>query len=442
MKTHSTIIIPWLTTLCCAALTAAVAPDVDAKLKTCKVKFGGPGIDDSATVRALLPNCSTNAEIIFKANTDYNISTPINFGILNNVKITINGNLHLPTSIPYVQSLVNVTGSLYWFTISGTDVTLQGNTDPNWGFIYPYGQQWWEAAQYVLPLGGLPNRPHVFKINVNNTIIRNMKISKPIAWTFALSGNNYQVYNNWIDASYDLNTPNVFPFNTDGYDVGGYNYTFHDNHVFNGDDCVAVNNGAHNIYITNMICEGGHGISLSGTNNINNVTFNNITSHNSLYATRFKSSLNSTGNVSNVHWQNIYILNATFPIFATSVYFDQNTHRGEVPGGPYPPGTTATEIANFTWTNVSGTINDMYPGDGSCVTDPCWYFVNGTTDTAGVTFQLLNQTASGVHLENINLLPIDGKGVSDTFCDPTSFKDGTKHLGFKCYNGPYEATKG
>jgi len=120
-----------------------------------------------------------------------------------------------------------------------------------------------------------------------------MKISQPIAWNFALKGNNYVVHDNWIDASYDLNTPAVFPFNTDGYDVGGYNYTFYNNHVFNGDDCCAINNGgtlhysclahreadadlillAHNIYITDMICEGGHGISLSGTDNINNVTF-------------------------------------------------------------------------------------------------------------------------------------------------------------------------
>lgn len=180
-------------------------------------------------------------------------------------------------------------------------------------------------------------RPHGFSINVNRTIIRYMKISKPIAWKFALSGSDYVVHDNWIDASYDLDTPNVFPFNIDGYDVKGQsrcltyhrrnwllttvgpNFTFYNNHVFNGDDCVAVNNGAHDIYITDMICEGGHGISLSGTDDISKVTLNNITSRNSLYATRFKSSLDSKGDVSDVHWQNIYVLNATFPVFATSV---------------------------------------------------------------------------------------------------------------------------
>lgn len=86
--------------------------------ETCIVPSGGAGVDDSQGVRDLLPLCSNNSEIIFASCTNYNISTPINFGTLHNVTITILGNLNLPQSITYVQSLVNVTGSLYWFTIA------------------------------------------------------------------------------------------------------------------------------------------------------------------------------------------------------------------------------------------------------------------------------------------------------------------------------------
>jgi polygalacturonase len=211
---------------------------------TCVVPFGGPGVDDAATVRAMLPNCSTNAEIIFSSCTTYNISTAINFGTLQNVTVSILGNLNMPSSIPYVQSLVNVTGSLYFFTFKGNNVTLQGNTNPAEGFVYWHGEQWWKAAQYITPLGGLPLRPHGFSFNVNNTIIRNMKISKPIAWQFALSGSDYTIHDNWIDADYDLSLVDGFPFNTDGYDVKGPRFHFYNNRVSNGDDCVAVNNGA------------------------------------------------------------------------------------------------------------------------------------------------------------------------------------------------------
>lgn len=139
--------------------------------------------------------------------------------------------------------------------------------------------------------------------------------------------------------------------------------------IFNGDDCVAVNKG-NNITVRNMHCEGGHGASISAATGVSNVLFDNITSVNCLYATRFKSSLNAVGNVTNVTWSNIKVINATYPIFATGVYFDQNTNRGKVPG-VYPANSTATHISNFLWTNVSGTINDVHPGDGSCTTNPC-----------------------------------------------------------------------
>lgn len=201
-----------------ASTAALLLSSLTSAFNTCVVPFGGPGIDDSVAVRALLPNCSSNSQIIFASCITYNISTPINFGTLSNVTISIQGNLNLPSSIPYIQSLVNVTGSLYWFTIRGTNVTLEGSQKADTGFVYAHGEQWWVAAQYVTPLGGLPLRPHGWSINANQTTIRYMKINKPIAWQFSLSGNNYVVHDNWIDASYDLNTPNVFPFNTGTFD--------------------------------------------------------------------------------------------------------------------------------------------------------------------------------------------------------------------------------
>jgi hypothetical protein len=93
---------------------------ITSAFKSCVVPFGGEGVDDSDAVRALLPNCSRDAEIVFSSCKNYNISTPINFGALSNVTISILGNLNLPDSIPYVQSLVNGSAGqkLSWFTIS------------------------------------------------------------------------------------------------------------------------------------------------------------------------------------------------------------------------------------------------------------------------------------------------------------------------------------
>ncbi|KAF8589113.1 glycoside hydrolase family 28 protein [Ramaria rubella] len=382
------------------------------------------GTDDVPALQATIADCSSNAKILFKQGTTYNISTPVKFGTLNNVEIAFEGNLQLPKGIPYVQSIVNASGgSVHWFTISGTNVTISGSQDPDWGWIDTYGEPWWVAAQLTDP-GGLPTMH-------SDSVIRWLKLRKPIAWNFSVAGNNIHVYNITIDASYDLSVR---------FDVSGTNVIIENSKIFNGDDCVAVNNGAHNVTVRGLTCEGGHGVSLSGTDNISNITFDDIFSRNSLYATRFKSSLDSVGNVSDVTWSNIHVLNATFPIFATGVYFDQNTNRGRTPGN-YPPNSTATSIKNFTWENVTGTINSEFPGDGSCTTVPCWYAVEGVTNTEGIVLQLLNNTATNIVTKNINLMPIDGVGTTDVFCSKSGFTDAGSTLGFVCRNGPYKVAK-
>lgn len=80
---------------------------------------------------------------------------------LSNVEIQILGNLDLPKSIPYVQAAVNASGGrLYWFTVSGNNVTLSGNQDEDWGWVDSYGVPWWQAAAYTQPLGGLVRTYH------------------------------------------------------------------------------------------------------------------------------------------------------------------------------------------------------------------------------------------------------------------------------------------
>lgn len=107
-----------------------------------------------------------------------------------------------------VQPAVNaIGGRLYWFSLTGTNVTLSGNQDEHdWGWIDPYDVPWWEAAPVTQPPGGLvretashliiaqaglqANRPHFFQFNANGSVIRWMKVRKPIAWGISVSGND------------------------------------------------------------------------------------------------------------------------------------------------------------------------------------------------------------------------------------------------------------
>lgn len=93
-----------------------------------------------------------------------NIFTPIVATNLLDVEIKIEGNLHLPQNITYVQGIVNTTS--VWFTFQGQNVHLTGTNDISTGWIeckfscsfhrskrtavinlvlLAHGQAWWDA---------------------------------------------------------------------------------------------------------------------------------------------------------------------------------------------------------------------------------------------------------------------------------------------------------
>lgn len=63
------------------------------------------GQDDTPVLTAALGsgNYSSNATILFERGVTYNIFSPIEFPILDNVEVAIEGNLTYPTDISVVQ---------------------------------------------------------------------------------------------------------------------------------------------------------------------------------------------------------------------------------------------------------------------------------------------------------------------------------------------------
>ncbi|KAF8527382.1 pectin lyase fold/virulence factor [Hysterangium stoloniferum] len=186
------------------------------------------GADDAPAIRAALANFRSHSCILFEKGKTYNIWTPLDFGTLTNVEVAIEGNITLPKSIPEVQAIVNASVSLVpfmamyetyltnmhstlksypdaWFVLSGTNVTLRGTKDPNWGWIDAHGQAWWDAVQQV-------SRPGIWKIKgTGGTIVHDIKIWKPIGKNWSLSGSNIAVSNITILA---VSSTSSFPFNT------------------------------------------------------------------------------------------------------------------------------------------------------------------------------------------------------------------------------------
>ncbi|PVF91036.1 hypothetical protein CPB86DRAFT_456015, partial [Serendipita vermifera] len=81
--------------------------------------------------------------------------------------------------------------------------------------------------------------------------------------------------------------------------------------------------------------------------------------------------------------------------------------------------------------------------DGTCISDPCWNYVEGIDNTKGIIFDLYNGTATNLQVKNLHVKPYK-KSYSDTtvICDPATLAPGQQDtLGFKCWNGKYIATR-
>jgi hypothetical protein len=66
--------------------------------------------DDSPAIDAAFEDCSSDAVIEFPTGVNYRLLTPIHHRGLSNIEISMQGNLHLPENITYIQELVNGTG--------------------------------------------------------------------------------------------------------------------------------------------------------------------------------------------------------------------------------------------------------------------------------------------------------------------------------------------
>lgn len=178
---------------------------------------------------------------------DYNVFTPISANNLTDVSILVNGNLHLPQDIETTRKLILASSAtIYWFDFKGSNIRYTGSQDPDHGWINSYGQQWWDAN----PANGtgITGRPHLMSFNVQGGSIKRLKSRKPIAWNVKVSGKDIDISDSIIDAVSDK--WESFPFNTDGFDVGASNVRIRNLVAYNGDDAVAVNDGAHDLYVS------------------------------------------------------------------------------------------------------------------------------------------------------------------------------------------------
>ncbi|KUJ07419.1 pectin lyase-like protein [Mollisia scopiformis] len=408
--------------------------------------------DDSPAVAAAFAKCSRDSVIVFSERVDYNIFTPISAGNLSNVAILMHGNLHLPQDVVAVQNLVNASNALtyssalYWFTFAGPNIDYVGTSNVSTSWINSYGQAWWDANS--VNGTGIANRPHLLSFNTTNGSMSYFKSRKPIGWNVQLIGSNITITDTIIDA---YSTSGSFPFNTDGFDVTGTDIKILNSVIFNGDDAIAVQSGSHNVLFRGgTIGYQSHGMSIGslGQNqasfaNVSNIHFDDITVVNAVYAARFKSWVGGQGLAKNITWSNMRVYNVTYPVFVTQTYINQGSTQTQLESGAVSerPNNSSVVMQDFTWANFTGTINTFSPGDGSCVTDPCWYNVGLVEEVPGLHTEAVviecntNTSCQNFALENIQVIPQDLSQPTVVCLNAT--QELNPRLGFSCQNGTF-----
>ena len=157
----------------------------------------------------------------------------------------------------------------------------------------------------------------------------------------------------------------------DGIDLSGSNVLVENITIYNGDDGIVVSPPAFNVTVRNAQLHGTHGLSVTCTSGVGaNYTFENADIYDSLIGCQFKGKKGTTCNLTDVHWRNIRVHSVSYPIHFIENYWD--------PESPIAPPNTdlAAYATNWTWEGISGTTA-LSIGDGSCVSNPCWYYTAG-----------------------------------------------------------------
>ncbi|KKK24237.1 hypothetical protein AOCH_001400 [Aspergillus ochraceoroseus] len=271
-------------------------------------------------------------------------------------------------------------------TIGGEGVTITANEG---AVIDGNGQAYWDGQGSN---GGVPKPDHFIMVNkvTGNSIIEKLYIQNWPVHLFEITGCSNVVFQDLTLNNTAGNAPNsrskglAAAHNSDGFDVSGsYNITIRWNVVYNQDDCVAITSG-NNMTVSDMLCSGGHGLSIGSiggksNNNVTNILFTDSRVINSQNGARIKTNYNTTGFISNITYSNIALSNITV--------YGIDLQQDYLNGGPTGIPSSGVIVENILWENVTGWMAS---------TGQDYYILCGSTSCSNLLFEDVSITGGGV----------------------------------------------
>ncbi|KAI4349873.1 hypothetical protein L6164_010419 [Bauhinia variegata] len=277
---------------------------------------------------------------------------------------------------------------LVFYRING--MTMEGS-----GVIDGRGEKWWD----------LPCKPHK---GINGKT-QPGPCDSPVAIRFFMSSNltvqrleikNSPQFHFRFDGCQNVHiemltikSPAQSP-NTDGIHIDNTNNVkIYNSVISNGDDCVSIGTGCHNVDIRNITCGPSHGISIGSLGNHNsracvyNVTVSESVIKHSDNGVRIKTWQGGAGSVSKVIFNNIHMDTVRNPIIIDQYYCLSKNCLNQ---------SSAVFISAISYSNIKGTYDVRSP--------PMRFACSDSVPCTNLT------------LYEVELLPAQGNIFTDPFC--------------------------
>ncbi|CAL8141889.1 unnamed protein product [Prunus armeniaca] len=363
-------------------------------------KGDGKADDTKAFETAWAAACKVQASTINVPSGSVFLVKPISFSGPNcepNIVFQLDGKIIAPTSSGDWGS-----GLLQWLEFT----KLKGISIKGKGVIDGQGSVWWsDSPTYNIPADQTYS-------SSQDTVIESdsgkMPSTKPTALRFygsdgvSVTGitlqNSPQAHlkfdacTNVQVSDISISSPGDSP-NTDGIHLqNSQDVVIFGTSIACGDDCISIQTGCSNIYIHNVNCGPGHGVSIGGLGKdntracVSNVTVRDVKMHNTLTGVRIKTWQGGSGSVQNIMFSNIQVSEVATPIMIDQFYCDKSKCQNE---------TSAVAVSGVNYVNIQGTYTTK-PVHFACSDSlPC----------------------TGVSLDTIQLKSVDeGKQLYGPFC--------------------------
>ncbi|TXG54679.1 hypothetical protein EZV62_019935 [Acer yangbiense] len=360
--------------------------------------FGAKGDGHTDDTKAFLATwaaaCKMEASTMVVPSGSVFFLGPITFsgsGCQPNIVFQLDGKIIAPTSSGAWRS-----GLLQWLDFS----QLKGITVRGKGIIDGQGSVWWNDSPTYNPTDDSTVS------DSKNTITRKlgdkMSGTKPTALRFYGSNgvtvtgitiqNSPQTHLKFDDCTnvqvsdFTASSPGTSP-NTDGIHLqNSQDVLIYGSTLACGDDCVSIQTGCSNVYVHNVNCGPGHGISIGslGKDNakacVSNITVRDVTMHNTMTGVRIKTWQGGSGSVKQVMFSNIQVSEVKTPIMIDQYYCDKSKCQNE---------TSAVHVSDINYMNIRGTYTEQ----------PAHFACSDSLPCTGISLATINLTPSQTSMQ-------------------------------------------